>query len=69
VVFLPEEIEYGLQLKNELARRHFRKVNSDLMTVQYWRQMQQKLLRGEVPELRMYPDSCKLSALAEASSA
>jgi isocitrate dehydrogenase kinase/phosphatase len=69
VVFLPEEIEYGLQLKNELARRHFRKINSDLMTVQYWRQMQQKLLRGEVPELRMYPDSCKLSALAEASSA
>ncbi len=69
VVFLPEEIEYGLQLKNELARRHFRKVNSDLMTVQYWRQMQQKLLRGEVPELRMYPDSCKLSAPAEASSA
>jgi isocitrate dehydrogenase kinase/phosphatase len=69
VVFLPEEIEYGLQLKNELARRHFRKVNSDLTTVQYWRQMQQKLLRGEVPELRMYPDSCKLTAVAEASSA
>jgi isocitrate dehydrogenase kinase/phosphatase len=61
VVFLPEEIEYGLQLKNELARRHFRKVNSDLMTVQYWRQMQTKLLQGEVPELRMYPDSCRLS--------
>jgi isocitrate dehydrogenase kinase/phosphatase len=61
VVFLPEEMEYGLQLKNELARRHFRKVNSDLMTVQYWRQMQTKLLQGEVPELRMYPDSCRLS--------
>jgi isocitrate dehydrogenase kinase/phosphatase len=61
VVFLPEEIEYGLQLKNERARRHFRKVNSDLMTVGYWQDMQKKLQRGEVPELRMYPDSCKLA--------
>jgi len=60
VVFLPEEIEYGLQLKNETARRQFRRVNADLMTVDYWRRMQQKLLQGEVPELRMYPDNCKL---------
>jgi isocitrate dehydrogenase kinase/phosphatase len=59
-VFLPEELEYGLQLKNDLARRTFRKLNADLMTVEYWRDMQQKLLRGEVPELRMYPQSCKL---------
>jgi len=34
------------------------------MTVDYWREMQQKLLRGEVPELRMYPENCKLSAPA-----
>jgi isocitrate dehydrogenase kinase/phosphatase len=60
-IFLPEEIEYGLQLKNELARRTFKKVNADLMTVDYWRQMQQKLLRNEVPEVRMYPESCKLT--------
>ena len=64
VVFLPEEIEYGLQLKNDLAHRIFRRVNSDLMTVDYWREMQQKLLRGEVPELRMYPENCKLSTPA-----
>jgi len=62
VVFLPEEIEYGLQLKSDLARLTFRKVNSDLMTVDYWRQMQHKLIAGEVPEVRMYPESCKLSA-------
>jgi isocitrate dehydrogenase kinase/phosphatase len=60
VVFLPEEIEYGLQLKNETARRQFRRVNADLMTVDYWRRTQQRLLQGEVPELRMYPDNCKL---------
>jgi isocitrate dehydrogenase kinase/phosphatase len=65
-IFLPEEIEYGLQLKNELARRTFRKVNSDLTTVEYWGQMQHKLLRGEVPELRMYPESCKLSPVERA---
>jgi isocitrate dehydrogenase kinase/phosphatase len=59
-VFLPEELEYGLQLKSDMAHRTFRKLNADLMTVDYWRDTQQKLLRGEVPELRMYPDSCKL---------
>lgn len=61
VIFLPEEIEYGLQLKSDLARRTFRKVNADLMTVDYWLQTQRKLIAGEVPELRMYPQSCKLS--------
>ena len=63
-IFLPEEIEYGLQLKNELARRHFRIVNPDLMTVHYWQQVQQMHRRGEVPQLRMYPESCKLSSAA-----
>ena len=63
-IFLPEEIEYGLQLKNELARRHFRIVNPDLMTVHYWQQVQQMHQRGEVPQLRMYPESCKLSSAA-----
>ena len=62
IVFLPEEIEYGLQLKNELARRTFHKVNADLMTVGYWRQIQERLMRDEVPELQMYPESCKLRA-------
>jgi isocitrate dehydrogenase kinase/phosphatase len=61
VVFLPEEIEYGLQLKSDRTRRTFRKVNADLMTVDYWRRMQRMLMLGEVPELRMYPESCRLS--------
>jgi len=30
--------------------------------VQYWLDVQQKLLRGEVPALRMYPDGAKLDA-------
>jgi isocitrate dehydrogenase kinase/phosphatase len=60
VVFLPEELEHGMQFKSAFARRCFREENADLMTVDYWEGVQQMLLRGEVPGLRMYPDSTKL---------
>jgi isocitrate dehydrogenase kinase/phosphatase len=62
VIFLPEELEYGMQFKGEYARRCFREENSDLLRVEYWRDVQQKLQRGEVPGLRMYPDDAKLPA-------
>jgi isocitrate dehydrogenase kinase/phosphatase len=60
VVFLPEEIEHGLQLGNRHARRCFREENSDLLTVDYWEEVQRKLLKGEVPELQIYPERCRL---------
>ena len=60
VIFLPEELEHGMQLKSYQARRCFREENSDLLSVEYWRDVQQKLQRGEVPGLRMYPYSTKL---------
>jgi isocitrate dehydrogenase kinase/phosphatase len=60
VIFLPEELEHGMQLKSTYARRCFREENSDLLSVEYWQDVQQKLMRGEVPGLRMYPDSTKL---------
>ena len=60
VVFLPEELEHGMQFKSDFARRCFREENSDLLGVAYWEDVQQKLKRGEVPALRMYPDSAKL---------
>ncbi len=62
VIFLPEEIEYGMQLNHEVARRAFRAQNADLLRVEYWDGIQRKLLRGEVPELRMYPRATKLVA-------
>ena len=62
VIFLPEELEYGMQLKNDFARRCFRRQNADLMNVEYWQAVQQKLQRGEVPELRVYPRAARLSA-------
>jgi isocitrate dehydrogenase kinase/phosphatase len=65
VIFLPEELEHGMQFKSSFARRCFREENFDLLRVEYWRDVQQKLQRGEVPELRMYPDSTKLEADAE----
>lgn len=62
VIFLPDELEYGLQLKNDFARRCFHKENCDLLSVDYWQEVQHKLQRGEVRELRMYPESVKLGA-------
>jgi isocitrate dehydrogenase kinase/phosphatase len=60
IIFLPEELEYGMQLANDFARRCFRRENFDLLSTEYWEGVQQKLQRGAVPELTMYPDTCKL---------
>jgi isocitrate dehydrogenase kinase/phosphatase len=60
VIFLPEELEHGMQFRGPHARRCFREENADLLTVRYWQDVQQKLQRGEVPGLRMYPDDAKL---------
>jgi isocitrate dehydrogenase kinase/phosphatase len=62
VIFLPEELEHGMQLKSSYARRCFREENFDLLGVEYWQDVQQKLERGEVPALRVYPDNTKLDA-------
>jgi isocitrate dehydrogenase kinase/phosphatase len=60
VIFLPEELEHGMQLKSYFARRCFREENADLLGIEYWRDVQQKLERGEVPELQMYPEGTRL---------
>jgi isocitrate dehydrogenase kinase/phosphatase len=62
VIFLPEELAHGMQFKSSYARRCFCEENFDLLGVEYWRDIQQKLQRGEVPDLRMYPDDAKLGA-------
>jgi isocitrate dehydrogenase kinase/phosphatase len=64
VIFLPEELEYGMQLKSDAARRAFRRENADLLTTQYWQEIKQKLQRGEIPELTMYPRSAMLAEVA-----
>jgi isocitrate dehydrogenase kinase/phosphatase len=60
IVFLPEELEHGMQFKNDYARRCFRQVNGDLMTLEYWTRVQAMLKADELPGLRVYPESAKL---------
>lgn len=61
VVFLPEEIESGLQLGNRDARRHFREAHPDLLSVDYWQGVQDRLTDGEVVALRTYPEGRKVN--------
>ncbi len=60
VIFLPEEIEAGLRVRNRSLRRAFRAAHAELMTVEYWRALQQALLAGQVPGIHTFPGSCLL---------
>jgi isocitrate dehydrogenase kinase/phosphatase len=60
VVFLPEEIEAGLRVRNRNLRRAFRAAHADLMTVEYWEELQRALRAGEVPGIHTFPESCHL---------
>lgn len=61
VVFLPEEMMAGLRIDDKELRRIFRDTHPELMTVEYWQGVQQDLLNGEVPQVRSYPESRRLS--------
>jgi len=63
-IFLPEELESGMQFRTRLARLCFREENADLLRMDYWRQTQERLQRGEVPELSVYPATCRLEGRA-----
>jgi isocitrate dehydrogenase kinase/phosphatase len=60
VVFLPEEIEAGLQVRNRGLRRAFRRSHAELMSVEYWEGLQQALRAGQVPGIHAFPESCHL---------
>src|SRR6266403_2562220 len=68
VVFLPEELEHGMQFKNDYARRFFRQVNRDLMTLEYWTRVQEMLKADELPELRVYPETAWLRDAVKAEA-
>jgi len=59
-VFLPEELEVGMLFHSRAARQAFREVNADLLEVAYWRELQERLARGEHPELSVYPEHSRL---------
>jgi len=56
VVFLPEEIESGLRIPSRSLRRLFREVHGDLLQVDYYERIQNELLMGKVPSVRVYPE-------------
>ncbi len=60
VVFLPEEIEAGLMLDDRELKRVFRAAHGDLLTVEYWQEVQDLLLAGRVPPAQFYPAECRL---------
>jgi isocitrate dehydrogenase kinase/phosphatase len=59
-VFLPEELEVGMQFRSRHARRCFREENAELLEPEYWLDMQRKLASGELPELVAYPPESRL---------
>ena len=61
VVFLPEEIEAGLCINNREQRLQFRQIHGDLLTMVYWENLQQELAQNLVPQIKVYPDTCKLN--------
>ena len=60
VVFLPEELESGLQIRNREARFYFHEAHEDLLRVDSWESTQQKLINGEVIGLKTYADARKI---------
>ena len=61
VVFLPEELISGLcipirHLSDLFARRH-----ANLLTTQYWTDIQKDLVEGTIPSVSVYPDFERLS--------
>lgn len=60
VIFLPEEIESGLMLSDRNLRRRFREVHGDLLTINYWQSLQDDILNGHVPSIKVYPDDQRL---------
>lgn len=62
VVFLPEEIEVGLRVRNRTLRRAFRDAHADLLSVDYWEGLQQALRAGQVPGIQTFPEVCHLGA-------
>ena len=68
-IFLPEELESGMQFRTRYARQCFRAANADLLDIAYWSSMQERLQRGEFPELSMYPDDARLGPAEPAALA
>lgn len=61
VIFLPEEVESGLRIHRRPLRRRFREAHGELMTPEYWINLQKSLMAGQLPGIRTYPEHCDLA--------
>ena len=59
-VFLPEELESGLKIRDRYIRRRFREINAHLLTLSYWEKAQETLQEGGVLETTAYLDQRRL---------
>ena len=60
VVFLPEEMITGLRIRHRSLHELFRAEHGNLLTTAYWERIQQDLIAGYVPGIRVYPEEQKL---------
>jgi isocitrate dehydrogenase kinase/phosphatase len=67
VIFLPEEIEAGLCIRDREQRQLFRELHGDLLTPAYWENLQQELSQNLVPSIKVYPDTCRLRRIRNAA--
>ncbi len=61
VVFLPEELISGLCIPQRCLSDMFARRHHNLLTTQYWTEIQQDLLNGTVPSVSVYPDNERLA--------
>lgn len=59
----PEQFGVFL-LGNDHVRQAFMRHHADLLTVQFWQHSQQKILEGQLHQVRPYPQRCRLTPLA-----
>jgi isocitrate dehydrogenase kinase/phosphatase len=57
VVFLPEELISGLCIPQRWLCDLFARRHANLLTTDYWSEIQQDLIEGTVPRVSVYPDS------------
>lgn len=56
VIFLPEELVSGLCIPQRKLRDLFARRHANLLSTQYWTEIQNELLNGTVPGISVYPD-------------
>ena len=56
VVFLPEELISGLCISQRNLRDHFARRHANLLTTDYWLEIQKELQDGTIPSVSVYPD-------------